>query len=282
MRSRYVWLITAAVFLLLFPYGSFNRSHIMNRFASPQDIAAAEHYFDLLRQNNIDEVKKNLDASLQGPGADSQFALMAATFPAGRMKSLKPVGFNWLREGATYTITTTLEYEFINKWLLADITTQKVRGVSTIIGMHVQPLSDSLEHANRFTLAGKGLNQYIMLFLLVFDLAFTFYAFVLCLKTAFSPGKRLLWSLISLIGVGRLGLNWTTGEPHFQLFWIGFPPAGATAAIYGPWLMYAALPLGAILFLLMRERLSRPKPRSQQTITSLQHDGRLPDQSLET
>ena len=63
-------------------------------------------------------------------------------------------------------------------------------------------------------------------------------------------------------GLTRLN-NWTTGEIFFTPLAIQVPAAGANAQFYGPWLVYVSIPLGAIMFLMMRKRLVVPVEQTQ-------------------
>lgn len=117
-----------------------------------------------------------------------------------------------------------------------------------VAGIHVTGLRDSLEDMNRFTLLGKGLSQYFILILAVTFVAFSFYVCGLCIRTK-SGMKRWMWISLILVGVGRLTVNWTTGEWYFDVLALQIPCATARADLYGPWMISALFPLGALFFL---------------------------------
>ena len=183
-------------------------------------------------------------------------------FPAQEPVSTKVVGFRRFLGNVRRT-EITLEYEFPQKWLLAEVVTQKSGGVTTIVGFHVTPIADSLENLNRFTLVGKGAPQYEILSLAVLAPLFSLYVFVLCIKTRMGK-KKWLWLIFILLGIGKLVVNWTTGQVFFTPIAIQLPPAGANAQLYGPWLVYVSIPLGAIIFLIMRKRFVGPVQQTQQ------------------
>jgi hypothetical protein len=66
--------------------------------------------------------------------------------------------------------------------------------------------------------------------------------------------------------VGRFGINWTNGETFYNFSYLQLPPGGAMAPPYGSWILYFSLPLGAILFLSLRKRLTFQIGSSHQII----------------
>ncbi|HWO32969.1 MAG TPA: hypothetical protein VNO32_29585, partial [Candidatus Acidoferrum sp.] len=147
-----------------------------------------------------------------------------------------------------------LEYQFPSKWLLVNITTQRTGNVSTIAGFHVEPLRDSLENLNRFTLVGKSTDQYLLLIVAVGSLLLSLYSFVLCIRTK-NEKRKWLWMLFILIGVGKLAVNWTTGQWNLTLWSFQIPCGMATAPLYGPWTIAASAPLGAILYFIRHGKI---------------------------
>ena len=218
--------------------------------------SVARNYVELLRQNRFDQIEKNLDPSLANP--DDTLATMAAMFPSEEPTSVKVVGANIIR-GRDSKAFITLEYEFSGKWLLANVAMQKKDGATTITAFNVTSIPDSLENLNRFTLVGKSWAHYTVLLLGVLAVLLSLYAFVLCLRTRMGKVKWL-WAVVCLLGVGGLGMNWTTGQSNFTPLAFHAPPAGAGAPLYGAWIVYVSLPVGPVLFLMLRDRLRRPEP----------------------
>ena len=173
---------------------------------------------------------------------------MASLIPSEMPVSVKVVGARVFRSQESTTTSITLEYQFPSKWLLADVTTQKKGNVSTLLGFHLTPQSDSLENLNRFTLVGKNAGQYSILALAVCSLAFSFCVLVLCIRTK-DVSRKWLWLLFILVGVEKVAVNWKTGQLTFGILAINIPSATVTRALYGPWTVAAFVPLGAILFL---------------------------------
>ena len=247
-------LLLAAVLL-----GGCDDAAMVNRFAPVEDVATAKKYIGLLRDGGFEQIEKDMDPALMTSETRQKLGHMAALIAPQRPTSVKVVGAQVSRVSRperSYTDTSiTLEYQFPGKWLIANVVTRKADRDLTIIGLHVKPIDDSLENINRFTLAGKSPLQYGVLGLAVAIPVFILCTVIVCARTRIARLKWL-WILCILFGVGQFGVNWTTGE--YQLQPIGFQllGAGAFAPPYGPWTLTIALPLGAVIFLVLRERLA--------------------------
>ena len=230
-----------------------NQASLMEKIA-PQEESRAKSYIDQLRQNKFDQIEKDMDPSVEDADLHNTLVEIAAFFPHRDPVSVKVVGANIFNRGDTSTAGITLEYEFPGKWLLANVSTQTRDGVTTITGISVTPLQDSLENLNRFTFAGKGDVQYITLLLALLGLLVSVYAFILCLRTKIEK-KKWLWALLTLCGLCRLSVDWTTGKPFFTVLAFQLPVATAGAVPYGSWVIHVSLPLGAIAFLILRRKI---------------------------
>jgi hypothetical protein len=248
-------MILLAVSLLLIPAGC-DRASMMRKLTPPEAESAARNYVNLLRQHKFEQIEKNLDPNIEDPATDDKFAQMAAIFPAGEPLSTKVVGLNVIHGPGATTTSIVLEYEFPGKWLLANVVTKRTADATSITGFFVNPMSDSLENQNRFMLTGKGAVQYALLLLAVFDPLFCLYAFVMCIRAKIEKWKWL-WLIVTLVGAGALNLNWTTGQASFTLSSIYLLSAAVNAAPYGPWILHVSLPLGAMLFLSLRNNLEK-------------------------
>jgi hypothetical protein len=220
---------------------------LMKTITPPEDEVFARKWVDLLRQREFDQVGQKLDPSIPGSDVRNTLDKMAEMFPAGEPKSTKVVDYNFR------THLLTLEYEFPNKWLLVDILIKRMGGASTILAFRVSTIADSLEHNNRFSLVGKSVLQYGILGLALAAPIFSFYVLAFCLRTK-NLNRKWLWAIFILVGVGKLGVNWTTGALIFTPLAVQVPCGGATTTmgVYGPWVVTVNLPLGAILFLRKR------------------------------
>ncbi len=243
MRIKYIVGIAFCTLLL-----GCDEAALMKKWTPPEAEADARNYVELLRQGKFERIEHDLDASVTDSNIQDTFAKMAAIFPTGDPESVKVVGAHTFHGQGNSITDITLEYELPGKWVLATVGTQSKGNVSTITGFHVNPMADSLENLNKFSLRGKGASQYVILTCAVCALLFSLYALVLCLRTK-TVKTKWLWVLFILVGLVRLAVNWTTGEFTFTLFAFQIPCVAAIHPLYGPWTMALYLPLGAVLFL---------------------------------
>ena len=235
-----------------------NQSAFVKFWTPPEAESTARGYVDLLRQGQFDEIERDLDPSIVDPNVRDTLAKMAAIIPPGNPMSIKVVAVNTDVGVVIYNFkdksqkSITLEYQFPNKWLLVNVTTEKERG--WIVDFHVTPISDSLENLNKFTLVGKSTVQYSILILAGCSLVFSFYVLTLCIRTK-DVKRKWLWLIVVLVGVEKVAVNWKTGQLTFGVLSIYLPTAIATRNPYGPWTIGACIPLGAILFLRRQRKL---------------------------
>lgn len=241
--------------LMLFSGCDHNSEKLVRAFTPPEDEAKATNYISQLRQGRFDQIQKDMDASITDADTHSTLVRMAGLIPSQDPISIKVVGANSLRSQGSYKINLSFEYQFPTNWLLINVALQQKAGVSTIYGFHVQPMSDSLEHYNRFTLAGKSMFQYAVLLLAFVVPIFSLYVLLLCIRTKMKK-RKWLWILFILCGLGKITMDWTTGQWELGLLQIQLLGAGVFAPPFGAWLITVSAPLGAIVFLLRRKKLT--------------------------
>ncbi len=245
-------------------------AYLMQKITPPQNEAMVQRWIQWLRESNFTQIEQGLDPGLRTDDLKDKLGTMARLIPAEQPRSVKPIGYLVAHHpDSSRSITTTLEYEFTDHWLLATVVEQEHSGTVTVTGFHVNPIPESVENHNRFTLLNKEPVNYVVLLLSWAALAVSAYGVIASLRSSMGK-KKWLWAALCLVGVGRLGINWTTGMVGFTPLWIGFPPSSAVMVpLYSPWVVYSSLPLGAAVFLMLRDRLTRvgSAPESQQTST---------------
>lgn len=238
---------------------------------TPFDTATAESYVDLLRAHRFDQIENDMGPDQQNSDTRDSLAAMSSMFPSDQPVSVKVVGANTLSAPGFQSTDLSLEYHFPGQWLLADVTLQDANGTRSLTGFHVTPIPDSLEDTNRFSLFGKTELEYDILFLGILSILFSLYAFVVCLNTTLRRGKWF-WLMLTLVGIGGFGVNWTTGQYAVTPLVLRLPPAGGSAPVYGPCMVYVAIPIGALIFLAVRKRLSSAPASEPQR----EHYGAIP------
>jgi len=233
--------------------------------AAPETTATAKRTFDELRHKQLDQVEAAFFPGLDRSELHEKLPEVAALIPEGDPVSVNKVGaFVECKTRSGCNNTVTLEYEFTShRFVLFKVVVHTQDGRSGLLSLYAQNRSQSLEEENRFTLVGKDPLQYTVLLAWVVIAAVTIYALILCIRTPLSK-KKWLWIIFILLGIGRLGLNWTTGEASYNIFHIMILPAGIFGQPYGPLTLFVSLPVGSIAFLVLRERL-RKKPAQERT-----------------
>ncbi len=244
----------AVVLLVAAMAAGCNQSDMMKAMVPPADQQTATHYIDLLQQHQFDPIEKDIDPSIRPPNMHDVLVHMAAEMPPQNPVSVKVIGFNRSIVNGVGSTNVTFEYQYPDRWLMANVAIKKANGVSTIIGLNISPLPQSLEASHQFTLGGKTAVYYGVLALAALAVIVTFFALVLCVRTRIAK-RKWLWIIFILVGFGKFSLNWTTGHWVFMLLSIQLFSASAFSQMYGPWIVSVSFPLGAVWFLVRRKHL---------------------------
>lgn len=234
----------------------------MERAAPDEDEALAKKCLTALSTRDFETIRSQLDPQFVTPGIESELSKMASALDHGEPLSVELVGCNVVSisgRSSSHKRRSNLTYQcqFPDWWVLASFTIDTVDGNKRVYGINVQPIPESLGEINAFTFVGKDVPHYAMLALAVALPLFSLYALIVCIRTRLGKVKWF-WMLFVVVGFGKLGLNWTTGRFLFSPISINVPASSAfKQGLYTPWIVTISLPLGAILFLLLRKRLAR-------------------------
>lgn len=230
--------------------------------STPQaESAYAQKVVAELRAGDYAFVKQALAPQLRLPSIDEHLPKLARLFPKGAPKTVKIVGANTLsvsRPGGPVKTQYELsyEYEFPDSWVVTHIVLAREQDRLQVTGIHIQPLAQSLEETNAFTLAGKGVLHWTFLLLAIAAALFCVYAFVACVCMK-GLKRKWLWALFTLIGVFTVSINWSTGELGVQPLSLLLLSAATFGNAYSPWFVNVAFPIGAVCFLWRRHVLLR-------------------------
>lgn len=228
---------------------------MFEKFIPKEESAIAKKVLSQLAAKNYGALEKQLDPSVNNVSVQAALEQMAAMFPSEETKSINSVGANTSTVKDVTTYDLTFEHEFSNAWLLTNVVLQRRGNQLTVLGLHVNPMKQSLKESNKFTFAGKSIIHYIVFGLAIAIPLFIVYALVLCFRTPIVK-RKWLWLLFVALGFVQLSLNWTDGgygiQPiSFVLLGAGFFSAGP----YAPVILNIAFPLGAVVFLFKRRSL---------------------------
>jgi hypothetical protein len=166
-----------------------------------------------------------------------------------RVDSLTLIGANQVTSGNAERVTLSYEFRTESGWLAAAVATLDSASTWALLGFHIEPLVGELRAANEFRLAGRSAAQYLALLAMVACALFSL-GTAIFLATRRQFPKRWRWVLASLVGVGMVSVNWTTGAVASRLFSVQFLGASAVqASDFAPWILSFSFPIGAIVAL---------------------------------
>lgn len=250
MRGR--GLAGALIALVLGACGS--QEAMIESLTDPEDRSRAVRYIDSVRMREFGVIERDLDPTIRAAATPQVMEQMAALFPPGSPATIRQVGAFTHTFNDARLVNLTFEYGYGDRWLMVNVVTKSTGGTRTITGFNVVPRDKSLEEENRFTLEGKEAKHFAILAAAFAIPLFILTSMVLCLRTPIRK-RKWAWLLFIVFGIGVVGINWSSGEVHFLPVFILLLGASATQAPYGPWIINAAMPLGAVIFLLNRRRL---------------------------
>jgi hypothetical protein len=223
---------------------------------APDAIRDSKTYFEELRQRQVDKIIESFDPSADKDQLRSDMGKVIALVPQQEPTSVETLGGTVECKGSgVCTKLITLEYKYPDRWIMFQVTVSNRSGRYAITDLFVRPESMPLESMRRFTLRGKGWLHYLILFTHLLVVGLAVYALVLCVRTPMKK-QKWLWIIITILGIGKFGIEWSSGELWYKLAHISILPGGWGFEPEGP-IMYFSIPAGAILFLLLRRRLLR-------------------------
>lgn len=251
MRTRTFWALVIAFTLC----GCDSRS-TFELLLPKEEVAYAKDILAKLRAHDFDAVAAPLDPALRDAQTRKKLEELAAFFPEQEPAEIDVVGsrvFKDLKTDVT-RYDLTFQYEYPKQWVLASVLLERGADAVIVKGVHVQPLTESLQHLNRFTLQGKGVAQYFMLGWAILVPIFIVGSLVACIKIPV-PRRKWLWIIFLLFGLGQITVDWTTGALDFRLLSCQFLGAGFFwQGPYGAIVLSGSIPVGAILFWIRRRR----------------------------
>ena len=216
----------------------------------------ARTYIDILRKGDIEKAEELLDPQVMNFRTQSDLQQCIDYLNKGEPIAIELVGVNIRRINGIKRYYLSYQLQFQNTLLLANFTVVEMSGSNQIFSYHVSTLSKSLEEINAFTFSGKSFRHYIVLLVAAGTPIFIIYTIVLCVRTKMK--RKWLWIIFMLFGVGNYSLYWTSGNMVFQPFTIMLFSAGfSKSGFYGPWIFTISVPIGALVFILMRRKIKK-------------------------
>ena len=223
---------------------------------APDEVRNGKSYFEELRQRQVDQIIQAFDPNADKDQLRSQLGQVFALVPQEEPLGVETLGASTECKGSgVCTKLIILEYKYPDRWILFRLTVSNQSGHDAITDLTVQPESLPLSSMNRFTLRGKGWMHYAILLMSLLSAGLAIYALVLCIRTPIQK-RKWLWIIITILGIGKFGIEWSSGDLWYKVPYISILPAGWGFDSESPF-VYASIPAGAILFLFLRSRLRR-------------------------
>jgi hypothetical protein len=250
----------------------------------------ARTYIAMISEGKFEEADSLLGEELQNPGAKQTLRLLQGLLNAGHVESTELINLKIMKMNIDDKTRYYLEYyvqyniteESLSEEILEQLKSEKEKHLvldqdarkekdaklhqvlsividdrpdrKSIVGFHVQMIPKSIKELNDFSLVNIDLSRQAFLILWILVPLFSIYVAVLCLRT--KVRLKFLWFLFIIIGVGKLTLNWSTG--NLTTYPLAVQLLGASyfrPGLYGPWLFSVSWPLGAMIFYFRRKKL---------------------------
>lgn len=250
---------------------------LIDRIA-PDAVRDSKNYFEELRQRHADKILDSFDPSADKDHLRSELGKVIALVPQQEPIGIETLGATGECKGSGIcTKLVTLEYKYPDRLILFQITVSNRSGHYAITNIYVEPETNPLESRNRFTLRGKGWLHYFILMAALLSVSLAVFSVVLCIRTPI-PKRKWLWIVASILGIGKLGIEWSNGLLWYKVLYISILPIGWGFDTESPF-VYVSFPFGAILILQLRRRLLRSQDSALSINTPTNSNGNTQNDS---
>lgn len=232
---------------------------LLEKFVPKEDDSFARDFIEAVRAGDYASAQQRLDASLRGEKAADGLHELNGLLAPGESVSIEVIGYNVytnMSTNGTVQTTTNLSYQIhgSGRWSAGNVAVGHAGGGMSVLDAHFRPMPDALEVLNRFTFSGKSMVNYFFFAACLAIPALILVTLIVCLRSRIR--RKWLWIIFILFGFSQFRLNWSNGSMQAQPLSISFGAVSVVrASPYAPWILGFALPLGAITFLVLRDKL---------------------------
>ena len=227
----------------------------------PETDAVARATYNQVRTGAPD-LQTHLTPELKAaPSTATELARIKGLIPPGEPSLGTAVGWNYVSMlGQGKAATMAHEYDYPGRVVLANVALSRPEGAKAwlVSGFHVQVATTEELKALNFNLTGKSYVHYAFLAGFIASLGLILAAVVKVVRTQ-GLKRKWLWLIASFFTVIGFQINWFNGavtwKLNFGLLNAGFLSGGSR---FDPWVLFFALPVGAILIL--TGIWAKPKP----------------------
>lgn len=223
----------------------------------------ARHYLATLSKSGLAGVEAMQSPATQAPSARAHLQQVAEALR--EMGALELVAaFPKTRPIAGHE-TMELAYQIRqgDRYRRTELTLIELDGQFRVHDVQVETLTESIEAQNEFTVGDRPLQNLVILAAAIMIPLFVTYVLALCVRSTDDPPLwTVLWVFFIVTGVGRITLDWTTGQIVGYALGFFFPTAKLShPELYSHYFLSISCPLGALLYLRRHKilRLARAK-----------------------
>ncbi len=225
---------------------------------TPTDVDEfARHYISFIASDDYKSIAQYNHADLIKQFTPEILSAVHTELSKEPMELVDLIGSNFFANLETSNYWLTYQIKMKSQWEVVTMGIAKTDSDLLVTSFRVQPTTSSLEDANklRFGLDTPIINYaalMVMIAVFVFMLTGVFSAVRSKIK------KKYLWVLISLVSIFKIQVTWSTGQVAFNFITISLLGFGfAQLNPYSPWVVTVPLPMGAILFFLLKKKLEK-------------------------
>lgn len=249
MLLLYVGAVFIAPLYNLTPSVQNNLVQLVHMLVQPADDTFFKEYIGLLQEGNVDKAYSFLAPEAKQTASIDQMRELSEYFAKTTDQMEVVAGGMNMRSNDNHSTTTyDVYYEIGNnddvyKYVMAEITAQKIDDKLTILGVHTTVTEKSIKEQPRFDLASQGI--YLLLALLIpAFIAFTAFRYI-------TTAEKPTWPIFLIILFIALYFSATNGNYKVNFGFYGFMvPTGPWA----PFMFLMPVPLGALYYWYARWR----------------------------
>ena len=202
--KHFVW-----IGVLLIVSACVDHKTLFQKTVPKEDDIFARRFINSLREGRYEEADPMLDPAVATQVGANGIAQLHQILDHGEPISFETIGWNFLSlrpfdQSKPTTRTTNLSYQlqFRDAWVVANVVLTSTGQGNHVSGVNLQPIPDSLERLNRFTLTGKTAFYYAFFAMCILVPLFILITIVICVRSRVR--RRWLWIVFVLIGSSLL------------------------------------------------------------------------------
>ncbi|MCD6310654.1 MAG: hypothetical protein J7M18_08050 [Candidatus Eremiobacteraeota bacterium] len=256
--NRKLIIILLVVSALVFSPGCLSLKGRLKKPVDENAVKFGKIYIDAIRTGDFDKIEKYIGPKVRRKFSRENILKIRKSLDYGEPVKISPVGY----QDHTYTnfnfIHLFYEIQFKDKWIGAVITVEDTPLVKKLYDVKIFPMEKSFDEIDDFALGNKSPLHYLVLLLSIVIPLFIIYSLIACIRS--NVGNKWWWILFIIFGIGKIVLNWATGAITFVPISLVLLGAGIIRPeLFCPWYLFIGVPVGAIVFNLLKPGLERKK-----------------------